>query len=454
MPNLRTFGVEFEANLKGYCRDISCRMDEWGFQADPTACAEFCSPVWTRLEDAWEDTKQQFQTWANINPSATLFWKGDREHSRIGAHVHVGTWNWRRREDILNAVYLVGERYSLLPFAYFVSANSYREGHYSTRLRRPYSPSLENITEEHLGCGRPEISFNSHGTLEHRWPDANLPPISLTVAWLIQTMYSFPLRSQVAPYWEGFRMRDRILRFGEVRELQTAREQWKALKEVPLPDIPEFKHILILAFRFMLNPSYLISTYSQEVCMKASTGMEFLSLIPYRGERKWIVDEIRRLERNTETMGDLLKPPIVTKVLAYQYFVADEEPQGIPIKPWVKDYVKERAKAFLPVDLVPNDWRLEVMESKGPGWRRLRDIPEWVVHEIARAAQCPDETLFTSPIRYLTYYDGERYLATIGVMHAERAVVEQYELVRGGLEVALRNLPPEYSIRREQECAG
>jgi hypothetical protein len=119
----------------------------------------------------------------------------------------------------------------------------------------------------------------------------------------------------------------------------------------------------------------------------------------------------------------------------------------------VKDYVRERAKAFLPVDLVPNDWRLEAMERKGPGWRRLRDIPEWVVHEIARAAQTTDEELFASPIRYLTYYDGERYLATIGVIHAEGAVVEQYELVRGGLEVALRNLPPEYRIGRERRCA-
>ena len=191
-----SFGIEFEGGVidnQGKQRQTSsdrvyAHNSKFSVHHDGTAGFEIISPVFTDAKEAAKDISDQWKYWKTMNPDLVPFFKCGYYHQSIGHHVHIGMPGksfTSGQKKVLSTHFA-----KILPFMIALSNNS--EGKIAGRnvlskraLTSNYVRSLGGvipISSDHYN----EISDSSHGTVELRPFDANIPQIALSNAIIFQ----------------------------------------------------------------------------------------------------------------------------------------------------------------------------------------------------------------------------------------------------------------------------
>jgi len=259
-----SFGVEFEFDFIGRRGGTSVEPDSryartgrWGYQPDRTAGSEIRSPVWTSINEAVDDIKEEFEYWISVNDEIVPY-AYNRGGSRLGQHIHIGKpereLELREKRKIAKAIVQV---YPFLAGIHMQPIPSHRaiEGTYC----RSISGEIDEIPiEDHYV----EISDSHHGTVEFRIFDSNIPQASLTVAWIMQQIASKTLDSNdpvevPEEYKRKYSSeRSNVLRYGLpslniIQYLQKTKELGNVSE---LPSVTCVREILYLVSRYGLNP--------------------------------------------------------------------------------------------------------------------------------------------------------------------------------------------------------
>jgi len=259
-----SFGVEFEFDFIGRRGGTHvdpnsryARTGRWGYQPDQTAGSEIRSPVWTSINEAVNDIKEEFEYWISVNDGIVPY-AYNRAGSRLGQHIHIGKPERElepiEKRKIAKAIvqvypFLAGIHMQPIP------SNRAIAGTYCRSVAGEIDeiPVLDHYVE---------ISDSHHGTVEFRIFDSNIPQASLTVAWIMQQIASKTLDSDTTmevpeEYKRKYSSeRSNVLRYGLpslniIQYLQRVKELGNVSE---LPSVTCVREILYLVSRYGLNP--------------------------------------------------------------------------------------------------------------------------------------------------------------------------------------------------------
>jgi len=258
-----SFGVEFEIDFIKPNNERYVGVGEtpyyiaegWGSQPDQTATNELRSPVFTSLEQFITEVNRQFGYMVENNPRFVPYPLCARGRN-LGQHMHIGQPNRMLSEGSkIKIAKLALNFYPLLAALHAQPIPSVRG--LTSMYARSVSYYRSVIHRDHF-C---EISDSSHGTVEFRIFDANIPQASLTCAWILTEIAKRALRNrrEEDPNSIDFNAyneeRSKALRYGLVSLDVT--NYLRKLKEVigaqEIPNIPSLKEALYLLARYRLN---------------------------------------------------------------------------------------------------------------------------------------------------------------------------------------------------------
>lgn len=419
-----TFGIEFEGNLisnKGivtHAQDKYYHISGWGEQADPTAEFEHRSPIWRNIQEACESVKAQYSEWSRRNYGLAPFFRGNKYHSRVGGHIHVGYGS----NKLENPVRLARILAHFLPFTYFIDANGGDRGCLSLRMfRNPYSNYVHYIDLSSIR-NRQEINLHEGTNLELRMFDANAPPIILACAFLL---VEAARRADVIPPKMEVEDRQQYLVYPpNYRKLLEARARFRYLTDVDITQLPEgLKEVLVLSFCFLINPAKFVGTYSYEFCYKSATELKFLDAIKLNRAKKKVAEKIRQIIAQARTLGDLLRKIVLVKEVYAQMLT-----QGITV-----DTLREMG---LEVEFLTPRTRADAEEmaremSQMNGWYRIMELREKRDEVLSRAQTITGispQQMIEDLARYYFLFQKDELKAILRVMWIEKRVLEQWVL--------------------------
>jgi len=264
-----SFGVEFEFNHLDKNGNIGSHLaqyryatvNQFNYQADPTAGSEIRSPIWTDINQAIKDIGEQFSFWIQKN-NGVIPYPYNTSGTSLGQHIHIGKPHGRltisQKQNIARSIAHV------YPFLASIHAQPipsrrglYSNYCYSIAHDLQYIPIADHYAE---------ISESNHGTVEFRLFDSNIPQVSMTVIFFMQKIAENNLSHNVSInelkhiYQND---RNKGLQYG-VKSLNIIHYLTKA-KELgninELPNIACVKEILYLVAKYGMNP-YDILQYS------------------------------------------------------------------------------------------------------------------------------------------------------------------------------------------------
>jgi len=265
-----SFGIEFEFDLINENRFVShaasfehrLSLDNWWRSDDRTAAVEICTPPYTSIGEAVENIKEQFNLWfsnfQNVAPYPV-----SREGVSLGQHVHLG--RPRRRlytNEKKKIARVIAVMYPWLAALHAQPIPS-RRGLGSTYIRPIWNYGYEIPDPDHY-C---EISDSSHGTVEFRIFDANIPQVTLTCVWLMQCLATKALRRDEEINRDRYRAdRQNGLQFGlaGLNTIQYLTYVRNVCGNLQIPDFDFLREILYLAARYSVNPYQIMDRHVRD----------------------------------------------------------------------------------------------------------------------------------------------------------------------------------------------
>lgn len=309
-----SFGIEFEGNARNfkgivnYCPEKYHTVGKWDYQMDGTVTFELRSPVWSDINEAFNDIHEEFSSWISANNNIVPFFRPTKYYNSVGGHIHVSLGK-RHKLSPDEANSIIAKNVRFLPFLYFINANGVVGKYISRRMiEAPYS-TLK--FDEKLRTTREEFYLSPHGTVEWRRFDANIPAVQLAIAFL---MKNITLKASEKP-WNADTLQREVracLKYpADLAYLLSIRQRFYEIADISISDLPNsIKEVLALCFVFLKNPSIFVGTFSYEFCQKSSLGL-FLEGMKLKGEKLKIAKKIAEIINQAKTLGDLLNIGII-----------------------------------------------------------------------------------------------------------------------------------------------
>jgi len=363
---MASFGIEFEFDI--IKRDGSKIMEEfyagrkcvdgWDYQCDYTCAVELRSPVWTKLDQAVQDIKHEFNYWCEVlsdyAPYAYNSWG-----RRLGMHIHIGL---PQRELLAREMRAIG-RASVNVYPLLASLQAQpvpSERGLTANYARPvwrYDWKFPNT--DHY-C---EISASNHGTVEFRIFDSNIPQVALVNAWFLKSIAEKVLSAldsgdELNIYLMKKRYlidRMRGLRYG----INALDVKWyinylmRLLGDVELPRHKFFRELLYLAIKYGLTPYNILKLsranefyYFRNMFCNPDVFIEnFMSLMDARGNdfiARAVNDAVENALR-LERLSDLLALASVRELPSILEPIIPDHSKGLPRRSYVRECVERGA---------------------------------------------------------------------------------------------------------------
>jgi len=423
-----SFGIEFEANARnkqGVVRYIPHRfahLPNWDYQADPTASFELRSPVWTDINDAFNDTVAQFKFWMEANPGLVPFFKPCKTHWSLGGHIHKGYK--AQKVSKRDGKALVRKMVAYLPFLYYISCNGKVEKYLSARMiERPYSPiKRDSILKTH----REEWYLSPHGTIEFRRFDANVPAVQLTIAYLLNLAHKHGKPNDI-PMTRFQTTINAICSFPpDYKRLLETREVFKTFKNVNITKIPKsIKEVLILSFVYLKNPALFVGTFDYDFCKDSALG-KFLKAKKWKGDRKKVADKILAEINNYKTFNDLLTKVILDRETYYWFRLMKIPCKNTSlldsnVKKSVEKYITKKSKK--PPFIKKRAW-LNFHRIKTPKFKELKDLTPTQLQALATLANTSIDKMFARVEKYFVWVAGDDVRGYVLINRPKQKLVE------------------------------
>lgn len=254
-----TLGCEFEFNVINREGDYVSRHEDslwitaegWGYQNDPTCTVELRSPIFTNMNEMVDELKKQFRLWLQENPTYSPY-PFNHSMDSIGTHIHVGT----RDNDLSfdEKIYIskaVANVYPFLAALHAAPLPSLR-GMRGEYCRPIYYYNFDIPATEHYA----EISDSSHGTIEFRLFDANIPQVTLTVSWILKAIAD-KIKTRVDINTLSYQIERKKALTRGLKDLNVKNYItyiYNLVGNLRIPDISCIKEILYLSIAHKINP--------------------------------------------------------------------------------------------------------------------------------------------------------------------------------------------------------
>jgi len=414
-----TFGIEFEANFIGPHGVVEyvpnphwCSIGDWDYQGDPTSGTEIRTPIFKmgNWDAALNATSTFWRDWSRANRDIVPHFRRNKYHPSIGGHIHIG--NGEHSNLNTQAGRIITRIHQFMPLLYYINANGGDDGCLSIRMfRRPYSPWLLNV--EDIRRYRGEIAISSHGTLEFRAFDANIPAIQFAVAFLLTKLVSRYFKLPVNGISGAARQ---ILalprRFDLLLEQKKLWAQY--FGDVEIADLPmPIKEVLVLSIVFLFNPAEFVGTYTYEFSKKAAHEGLFLDAIPKNKAKEAVVKRVKEIAQSARTLGDLfnrivLTIPIYAEMLVQGITVQTLQQQGFQVEVLSPRVIKAAEKLAQ---------KIRVKASAVCEWLRLNELPQ-PLHSVLEGITGERwDDMVNAEERYYTLVQGRSQILAVLVIH-------------------------------------
>ena len=271
----------------------------WGKQHDATVGAEINTRPFSNISNYLEESEIQWRAWTVHNSSGDfstvpLMVGGSSEYGgsfSVGNHIHLGreddSLSIREKDNITRVIY------PIYPLLIFIGANDYRYGYRSYRgLKSDYCIASSDhqypLQDTHYG----EFSNSSHGTLEFRIFDANIPQVIATNMLLIKKIGEWALEKTYELEKEQFEslknLRYKVLRGkAGVTSMSECLHQLCQIHDLDLTNLPKaVRQVLNLAFEKQSNAgqylwNFLKSKNFASVYEFFSNALQETSALPF-----------------------------------------------------------------------------------------------------------------------------------------------------------------------------
>jgi ribosomal protein S18 acetylase RimI-like enzyme len=372
-----SFGIEFEFDVirrdgskilhtfeEGY-RYIG----EWSYQCDHTAGVELRSPIWLNIDEAIRDIEDEFRYWCEVLDGYAPYAFNSRGRS-LGMHIHIGLPNRKLEPHEKRAI---GKACAnVYPFLASLQAQPIpSERGLTTTFARPMWRYGWRIPyPDHYA----EISSSTHGTVEFRLFDSNIPQIALINSWFLQKIAERMLSDinngnelSIRLYRERY-MRDREngLRYG-VRALDIRHylEYVKnLLGDVELPSYPFFREILYLAVKYGMNPYDVFAQlrpneyqyFKRMFCNPGAYLENVFEIMNISGSERIfeILNDVFQNAASISRLSELIALASRREGVPLTIFAIPEHSRELPSRSYVKARIEAGEYGIVRITQVPN----------------------------------------------------------------------------------------------------
>jgi ribosomal protein S18 acetylase RimI-like enzyme len=372
-----SFGIEFEfdviksdgSKIRHMFEDGYRFIRGWNYQSDHTAGVELRSPVWTGLDEAIIDIRDQFSYWCDVLNSYAPY-AYNSEGRSLGMHIHIGVPDRGLLRSEKQAIAKACA--NVYPFLAALQAQpipSHR-GLTTTFARPIWRYNWRFPNEDHY-C---EISDSYHGTVEFRLFDSNIPQVALVNAWFLQKISERVLSDinngnelGIRLYRERYiRDREAGLRYGvgalDIRRYLQYIEN--LIGDVELPSYPFFREILYLAVKYGLNPYGVLSQsrvneyyyFKRMFCNPDKFLENILGLMNVSGNERLyeMLNDAFQNAPSISRVSDLIALVSRREGIPLTVFAIPEHSRELPSRSYVKACIETGNYGIVRIFQVPN----------------------------------------------------------------------------------------------------